>query len=184
MIKLTPQQFVEMWTPNKSTTYLASKLSKQSFDFVTQTAEYLKARFESSFEHKSFCGDGPAWKPRSSSRHKHPLMDESGQLKGSFKIEHGRWAVGRISKIGTRGNSRANFKSSTTSHIFTTEKASAIPSSTRGRPRVNSYAALHNSPEAVGGKLPKRQFMGHHDGALSRVNAIYLPKIFDGMPFK
>ena len=56
MEKITLDDFCGQWVVGKWTTYMASKLAGNVFDFATAAGDYSKQQFVSSFSSGGFCG--------------------------------------------------------------------------------------------------------------------------------
>lgn len=191
MTKLTLEQFGEQWAPGGHPSNILTYLEFDIFNFTTVAGEAAKAHFESSFERRGFAGIGATWPSRKSRwgrKFHHPVMNDTGTLKGSLKTKEGKKNYGSILKRGA--------KSKSASYTIWTAERSSAEKCKRGTSSKSdgSYAAVHNTNPYLGlyyvnqwaaahnGPRPKhRQFMGHSK-ALDAQVARLIPMIFRRMP--
>lgn len=167
-IELTPAQFVNSWKP-----VTMSKLDINAHRFVVAAAKYMQMRFKMSFNQGFY---GTPWAPRRSKwgiHHKHRVLNETGDLKNSIKVDEGS------NSYGTRSFSSGAYIAQ--SNVHTTAS-----SSRKKTGDTSGYAAVHNSDPSqtsytVNGKSRRkpvqRQFMGFSESADNYIALNYLSEI-------
>lgn len=165
---LTPEQFIDSWKP-----VTMSKIDSNAHRFVVAAAKYMQMRFKASFNQGFF---GTPWAPRRSKwgiSHKHRVLNETGALKNSIKVDEGQNRAGLRSFTGGAYMASAN--------VHTTASSSRKKFSDD-----SGYAAIHNSDPAetsytVNGNSTKkpvrRQFMGYSKAADDYIAFNFLSEI-------
>lgn len=189
MTEITLDEFCSHWIKGNWTSYLASRLEKNAFDFATAAGEYSKGQFRSSFQSGGFPG-GTAWKPRTSrwgKRFTHPVMLDYGRLAGGIKGE-----ADRVDIVGRRDDRSRIFRKGAKYSIWTTERSQPVKGK-RGRSRERSghYAAVHNTDPKFGlytvNQYSKRRpvhrpFIGFSPRIDEYIRTHFVPMIFEGFP--
>ncbi len=187
MPKISLDDFCAQWYKQKTQKAWHSILAFNASEFVTKAGGHALGAFRESFVRGGFYGGGK-WQPRTSKwgkKFKHPVMIDTQTLKRSIKGEKGK--NGEYSRIGKRDYKRRYHYG-----IWTTEVSQPIKGK-RGRRRTSNqtYAAVHNTDPKLGlytvnqysSRRPvQRQFIGHSDKILDRINEVLVPQIFKGFP--
>jgi hypothetical protein len=188
-MKITLDQFVAQWVRNGSSRGIVSRFESNIFEFATIAGHYSKRYFATSFMVGGFYGTGKKWEARQSKWGKkftHPILIDTGTLKGSIKAE-GK----RISIDGWSDNRKKIFRKGAKYEIWTTEVSKPIKGK-RGKSasRYGHYAAIHNTDPRDSGftvnqystkKPAHRQFIGLNP-ALDKDIERFIPIIFRGFP--
>lgn len=188
MQKITLDQFCNHWYRAKTQRPWHSMLAFNAHEFATKAGGHALGSFRESFVKGGFYGSGQKWQPRTSKwgkKFKHPVMVDTQTLKRS--IQGGLGKGGEYSTFGKRDYQRKYRYS-----IWTTEVSQVIKGK-RGRrkTRNQTYAAVHNTDPKFGlytvnqystRRPVQRQFRGHSDKILDRINEVLVPQIFKGFP--
>ena len=188
MPKISLDDFCNQWARAKTQRAWSSLLAFNAEEFVTKAGGHTLGSFRESFTSGGFYGSGSKWQPRTSKwgkKFKHPVMIDTQTLKRSIKGAKGRG--NHYSSLGKR-DYRRRYR-----YDIWTEEVSRPIKGKRGRRRTTSqtYAAVHNTDPKLGGytvnqystrKPVQRQFIGHSDKILSRINEALVPQIFKGFP--
>lgn len=144
-VKLTLDQFIEMWAPRGSGAVTRLRFDHNVTDFTTEAGEYAKQRFESSFSSGRFLGIGSPWPSRESAWGKkflHDVLRDSMELASSIKGDKKNLNQNYRKQIHRRASSYS---------IWTTEKSKAVPRKRgQNKNKNNTYAAVHNDPQQIG----------------------------------
>ncbi len=186
MIKISLDEFCNQWHKSKMQKPWHSVLAFNADEFVTKAGIYSLSAFRESFAMGGF--GGRKWKPRESKwgkKFQHPIMIDTGTLKDSIKGEKSK--LGEFSRIGKR-----DYKRRYRYDIWTTEVSKPIKGKRGKRSTKNqTYAAVHNTDPSFGlytvnqysNRRPvQRQFIGHNDKILDKINEDFVPLIFKGFP--
>lgn len=165
---LTPEQFINSWKP-----VTMSKIDSNAHRFVVAAAKYMQMRFKMGFNQGFF---GAPWAPRRSKwglTHKHRVLNETGALKNTIKVDEGQNRSGLRSFISGAYMAESN--------VHTTASSSRKKFSD-----TSGYAAIHNSDPSetsytVNGNSTKRpvrrQFIGYSKAADAYIAFNYLSEI-------
>lgn len=188
-MKITLDQFVAQWVKNGSPRGIVSRFESNVFEFTTIAGHYSKRYFATSFMTGGFYGTGKKWEARQSKWGKkftHPILIDTGTLKGSIKAE------GKETKItGWTDNRKRIFRRGARYDIWTTEVSNPIKGK-RGKSasKYKNYAAIHNTDPRYSDftvnqhsskKPTHRQFIGLNT-SLDRDIERFIPIIFRGFP--
>lgn len=188
MTKISLDEFCAQWSRGKIQKPLHSILAFNAEEFVTKAGGLALGSFRESFIRGGFFGSGTKWQPRTSKwgkKFKHPVMIDTQTLKRAIKGE--KSSRGQFSRFGKR-----DYKRRYRYDVWTTEESVPIKGK-RGsrRSRSQNYAAVHNTDPKFGlytvnqysSRRPvHRQFIGHSDKILDKINEELVPQIFKGFP--
>lgn len=160
--KITPKQLINQWRT------LPNKLDVNVWNFEVKAGKAAAAIFKESFNLRRFNSSGEfGWRERKKSK-PHPILDETGSLKGSIKWKH----------LGTKGSrNAAGVRVYTDPNGFKHTK----------RHRGFCYAAVHNAKDGTytygktGVRSIQRQYIGHSTVLKNKLKELS-PILFDGFP--